>query len=651
MLLLQAQQVARVFGSDVLFSNVNLDIKDNSRIALVGRNGAGKSTLLKMIIGETSPDQGQIVTKKDLTIGYLAQTANFESDKTVLQEMLDVFEPLKRMEIKMHHLEELISNPETAQDSEKYTQLLNQYDQLQHDFREQNGYGYENEVKAVLNGFQFPEEFYDKNVNDLSGGQKTRLTLAKLLLEKRDLLVLDEPTNHLDIATLSWLENYIQGYKGALLIVSHDRYFLDRIVNEVYEISHHKSNYFKGNYSDYIDQKASRLRTQWKEYEKQQVQISKLEDFVNKNLVRASTSKRAQSKRKQLEKIERIERPEGEEKGPHFTFKSASESGNIVLSVNDAAIGYENHIISSPINIDLRKHHVMAVVGPNGIGKSTLLKSVLGQIPFIKGESNFGSNVQTGYYDQGQQNLHSNKTVLNEIWDEHPNMPEVDIRSILGSFLFVGDDVQKVVHNLSGGEKARLLLTKLALQEDNFLILDEPTNHLDIDSREVLENAINTFTGTVLFVSHDRYFINKVADTVLELTPQGSNLYLGNYDYYIEKKEELEAIKQAQELENQPSIPENTNKLSQKQLDYKQSKEMQKKVRKLERQVNQAEEEMMKFSDQKDSIEQAMTLPENFNDLEKMQALQSELDQAKKLLNEAEETWTELSLELEEISE
>ncbi|WP_410504366.1 ABC-F family ATP-binding cassette domain-containing protein [Ligilactobacillus salivarius] len=648
MLLLQAQQVARHFGADILFENVNLDIKDNSKIALVGRNGAGKSTLIKMLIGESLPDEGKIVTKRDLTIGYLAQHTGLESTKNVLDEMLSVFEPLQKMEAKIHQLEEKIASPSIPHESKEYQQLLNQYDQLQHDFQENNGYGYENEVKAVLHGFQFFEEDYGKMVSDLSGGQKTRLALAKLLLEKRDLLILDEPTNHLDIETLTWLENYIQGYTGALLIVSHDRYFLDKVVNEVYELSHQHSSHYVGNYSHYIEEKASRLRTQWKEYEKQQVKIQKLEDFVNKNLVRASTTKRAQSKRKQLEKMDRLERPEGEEKGPHFKFHASKESGNVVLKVTDAAIGYDSKVISNPITFELRKRHAMAVVGPNGIGKSTLLKSILGNIPFIHGSATFGTNVQTGYYDQEQQNLHDKKTVLNEIWDDHPNMLEKDVRSLLGSFLFVGDDVKKVVHNLSGGEKARLTLTKLALQEDNFLMLDEPTNHLDIDSKEVLESALIDFEGTILFVSHDRYFINQVADTVLEITPEGSNLYLGNYDYYLEKKAELEAIEAAKEAE-QSQDDQQVSKTSQKQLDYKKSKELQKQQRKLQRLVDDAESEMERLEELKANIEQEMTLPDNFNDPQKMDELHTKLSNATNDLNEAESKWTELSLELEEL--
>ena len=647
MILLQVQQVARYFGADTLFENVSLDVSDNSRIALVGRNGVGKSTLLKMILGNESPDAGQITKKKGLTIGYLAQNTGLESDKTIYAEMLSVFERLQIMEKNLHEMEAKIADPGADHSSSAYSQLLNQYDQLLHDFEEQNGYGYEAEVRSVLHGFHFEQEDYDRKISSLSGGQKTRLALAKLLLEQRDLLILDEPTNHLDIDTLTWLEGYVQNYKGALLIVSHDRYFLDRIVNEVYEISHHHSSYYKGNYSAYIDQKAERLRQDWKNYEKQQAEISKLEDFVNKNLVRASTTKRAQSRRKQLEKMERLERPEGDEKGPHFKFTADSQSGNIVLTVKDAAIGYDGRIISSPINIDLRKNQVMAIVGPNGIGKSTLLKSVLGQIPFVKGSSEFGTNVKVGYYDQEQHNLHDKKTVLNELWDDHPTTPEKDIRSILGSFLFIGDDVSKVVHNLSGGEKARLLLTKLAMKHDNFLILDEPTNHLDIDSKEVLENAVMDFNGTVLFVSHDRYFINKVATCVLEIAPQGSTLYLGDYDYYLEKKAEQEEIAAAKSTAETP-IENSPKEVSTGKVNYQQGKERQKQERRLKRSVEEFEQLVEKLDAQKNDLENQMSSPENYNDLEKMGELQAKLQEISKKLAEAEENWEQASMELEE---
>lgn len=651
MLLLQAQHVARHFGADVLFEDVNLDIQDHSRIALVGRNGAGKSTLIKMIIGEQEPSEGQIVKKKGLSIGYLAQNTGLESDQKIYDEMESVFQPLIEMETQIHQLESQIADPNADSESAAYQQLLKNYDQLMHDFKEQNGYGYENEIKAVLHGLGFEDADFDRPVSSLSGGQKTRLALAKLLLEKRDLLILDEPTNHLDIDTLTWLEGYIQNYTGALLIVSHDRYFLDRIVNEVYEISHHKSSHYIGNYSQYIKEKDARLKAQWKAYEKQQAEISHLEDFVNKNIVRASTTKRAQSKRKQLDKIDRLERPEGYEKGPHFEFTSDQESGDIVLQVEDGAIGYDQQILAEPINFELRKHKVLAIVGPNGIGKSTLLKSILGQIPFIKGSARFGTNVHPGYYDQEQQNLHENKTVLNEIWDEHPTTPEKDIRSILGSFLFQGDAVQKMVHSLSGGEKARLMLTKLAMRHDNFLILDEPTNHLDIESKEVLEKALLNFNGTVLFVSHDRYFINKVATEVIEISPEGSTLYLGNYDYYVEKKQEQEMLAQAAAAKENPASAEQPKQPSSGMQNYKQSKERQKQERKLRRTVDKLENQVADLEDQKTAIEQQMTDPEVFNDVAKMQELQKQLEKVTTDLSATEDEWEEKLLELDEFED
>ena len=651
MLLLQAQHVARHFGADVLFEDVNLDIQDHSRIALVGRNGAGKSTLIKMIIGEQEPSEGQIVKKKGLSIGYLAQNTGLESNQKIYDEMESVFQPLIEMENQIHQLESQIADPNADSESAAYQQLLKNYDQLMHDFKEQNGYGYENEIKAVLHGLGFEDSDFDRPVSSLSGGQKTRLALAKLLLEKRDLLILDEPTNHLDIDTLTWLEGYIQNYTGALLIVSHDRYFLDRIVNEVYEISHHKSSHYTGNYSQYTKEKDARLKAQWKAYEKQQAEISHLKDFVNKNIVRASTTKRAQSKRKQLDKIDRLERPEGYEKGPHFEFTSDQESGDIVLQVEDGAIGYDQQILAEPINFELRKHKVLAIVGPNGIGKSTLLKSILGQIPFIKGSARFGTNVHPGYYDQEQQNLHENKTVLNEIWDEHPTTPEKDIRSILGSFLFQGDAVQKMVHSLSGGEKARLMLTKLAMRHDNFLILDEPTNHLDIESKEVLEKALLNFNGTVLFVSHDRYFINKVATEVIEISPEGSTLYLGNYDYYVEKKQEQEMLAQAAAAKENPASAEQPKQPSSGMQNYKQSKERQKQERKLRRTVDKLENQVADLEDQKTAIEQQMTDPEVFNDVAKMQELQKQLEKVTTDLSAAEDEWEEKLLELDEFED
>lgn len=647
MILLQAQHVARYFGAEVLFENIYLEIQENSRIALVGRNGTGKSTLLKMIADIEQPDSGKIVKGKQVTIGYLAQNTGLASERTIWDEMLLVFEPVIQLEKDLRTIEKQLGDPELLSNEELYHATLNRYDQIQHRFREENGFGYQSEIRSVLHGFRFYEEDYLKQINQLSGGQKTRLALAKLLLEKKDLLILDEPTNHLDIETLSWLESYLQSYKGALLIVSHDRYFLDKVVNEVYEISRKKISHYKGNYSRYLDLKAAQLEQEWKEFEKQQGEIAKLEDFVNRNLVRASTTKRAQSRRKQLEKMDRIDKPQGDEKSAHFSFKSEKESGNVVLSLTNGAIGYDDTILSSPIALDVRKYDSIALVGPNGIGKSTLLKSLIGQLPLIQGEKQMGTNVLLGYYDQEQSDLNSTKSVLAELWDDHSTTPEKDIRSILGSFLFSGADVEKSVSSLSGGEKARLALAKLAMNKDNFLMLDEPTNHLDIDSKEVLENALIDFDGTLLFVSHDRYFINRIATTIIELSENGSTLYLGDYDYYIEKKaeqEELRLIAEAETAKTDKSEPVPTIKANREI-----NKEEQKLLRQLTRRIEAIESEMEEFETIITNCETQLIDPEVFGDHLRVQELNVELNVAQEKLDNLVNEWEEKSLQLEEL--
>lgn len=650
----------RRFGADVLFDNVQMDIQEHARVALVGRNGAGKSTLLKMIAGETVPDEGQISMRKGLTIGYLAQDQGLDSNNTIWEEMSSVFAELHAIEKRMHQLENQLSDPAIMNDEQAYQQTLKTYDQIQTEFQQKNGYGYQAEIRGVLHGFQFDADVYDKSVTALSGGQKTQLALAKLLLEKRDLLILDEPTNHLDIETLTWLESYLQSYSGALLIVSHDRYFLDRVVNEVYDLSHHEMVHYTGNYDQFVQEKAARIQAQWKHYEKQQAEISKLEDFVNRNIVRASTTKRAQARRKQLAKMDRLDRPDSDEKTAHFGFHAAKQSGNIVLTVKDAAVGYDGQILSEPDNLNIKKHEAIAIVGPNGIGKSTFLKSILGQIPFIKGQAVFGTNVVTGYYDQEQRNLNDKKTVLGELWDEHPTTPEKDIRTILGSFLFTGEDVDKPVHALSGGERARLLLTKLAMQNDNFLILDEPTNHLDIDSREVLEVALNDFDGTLLFVSHDRYFINQVATSVVEVSPEGTELFLGDYDYYIDKKQEqaeiaAAAASQAAEKAAEAGAADSTSATtaaprSKGQQNYQASKQQQREKRKLERSVAALEEQMTALDEQATQIQTEMAQPEVSADVGKLQDLQKKLEAINTQQEQVETEWTEQAEALEELS-
>ncbi|ASZ06871.1 MULTISPECIES: ABC-F family ATP-binding cassette domain-containing protein [Enterococcus] len=642
MILLQANQVARHFGADVLFQNIHLEISTGARIALVGRNGAGKSTLLKIIAGLEAPDEGAITKNKTATLGYLAQDTGLSSNETVWNEMLKAFAEVRKMEQRMRELEIAISEgvPETP----AYDSFLKEYDRLQHEFSDKNGYGYENEIRSVLHGFKFDPSFYEQTIDTLSGGQRTRLALARMLLQHPDILILDEPTNHLDIETLSWLENYLQGYTGALLIVSHDRYFLDKVVTEVYELSRQKMRHYKGNYSKYLDLKAEQLASDWKAYEKQQTEIHKLEDFVARNLVRASTTKRAQSRRKALEKMDRLDRPQGDEKQAHFLFHAEKPSGNVVLQVEDAAIGYDGEVLSEPINLDVRRQEAIALVGPNGIGKSTLLKSIIHQLPFIRGNQHLGTNVTIGYYDQGQADLHTNKTILAELWDEHPTLPEKEIRSALGAFLFSGEDVEKTIPLLSGGEKARVALAKLAMNQENFLILDEPTNHLDIDNKEVLENALIDYDGTLLFVSHDRYFINRIATKVVELSENGSKMYLGDYDYYLEKKQEEEEIAELLAKEEQTEVVETPTSKS----NYYQSKEQQKLMRSLSRKITQVEEEMAQLDETIAQLEAEMVRPDVLDDHVKLNDLNQQLENARVEQEEKLVDWENLSIELEE---
>ena len=635
MIILQANKIERSFAGEVLFDNISLQVDERDRIALVGKNGAGKSTLLKILVGEEEPTSGEINKKRDLSLSYLAQDSRFESSNTIYDEMLHVFDDLRKTEKTLRQME-LEMGEKTGADLEK---LMQDYDRLSEEFRQAGGFTYEADIRAILNGFKFDESMWQMKIEELSGGQNTRLALAKMLLEKPNLLVLDEPTNHLDIETIAWLENYLINYSGALLIVSHDRYFLDKVATITLDLTKHSLDRYVGNYSSFVEQKEQKLLTEAKNYEKQQKEIAALEDFVNRNLVRASTTKRAQSRRKQLEKMERLDKPEAGTKSAHMTFHSDKTSGNVVLTVEEAAVGYDDQVLSEPINLVIRKMNAVAIVGPNGIGKSTLIKSIVGQIPFIKGEARFGANVEVGYYDQTQSKLTPHNSVLDELWNDFKLTPEVEIRNRLGAFLFSGDDVKKTVGMLSGGERARLLLAKLSMENNNFLILDEPTNHLDIDSKEVLENALIDFDGTLLFVSHDRYFINRVATQVIELSEEGSTLYLGDYDYYLEKKAELEALAAAQaEAEPASSTEEVTSN------DYHLQKQNQKELRKITRRIEQLEAEMEELDQKIQAITETM---HSTNDAEDLVQLQSELDQLTIQQEAVMEEWADLSEQVE----
>lgn len=635
MIILQGNKIERSFSGDVLFDNINIQVDEKDRIALVGRNGAGKSTLLKILVGEEAPTSGEINTKRDLSLSYLAQDSRFESENTIFDEMLHVFDDVRSMESRLRKME--MQMAELTGDT--FDKLLSDYDRLSEEFHVKGGFTYEAEIKAILNGFKFDESMWQMKISELSGGQNTRLALAKMLLEKPELLVLDEPTNHLDIETIAWLENYLVNYQGALIIVSHDRYFLDKVATITLDLTKHSLDRYVGNYSKFMDLKAEKLALEAKNYEKQAKEIAKLEDFVQRNLVRASTTKRAQARRKQLEKMERLDKPSAGQKSANMTFHADKVSGNVVLTVADAAIGYDDQILSAPINIDVKKFDAIAIVGPNGIGKSTLIKSIVGQIPFIKGTSTYGANVEVGYYDQTQSNLTRTNTVLDELWNDFSTTPEVEIRNRLGAFLFSGDDVKKSVSMLSGGERARLLLAKLSMQNNNFLILDEPTNHLDIDSKEVLEDALIDFDGTLLFVSHDRYFINRVATKVLEISEEGSTLYLGDYDYYLEKKAELEELARLKAEEAQEKTTVVVEKAPAN--DYQAQKANQKELRKLTRRITEIENQLEKIEAREEEISQAMLAT---NEASELIDLQKELDE----LTEQQET---LMLEWEELSE
>lgn len=618
MILLQVNQLQKYFGADIILSNIKLEVQSKDRIALVGRNGAGKSTLLKIIAGQMSHDGGEIIKPKNLSINYLAQDTGLESNLSIWDEMMTVFAPLRKLETELREIEFKMGNPDILQNEISYQKLLKEYDELQTRFKEQGGYQYESDIRSILHGFNFSDFDYSTTISSLSGGQKTRLALCKLLLTKPDLLILDEPTNHLDINTLTWLEQYLQGYHGAILIVSHDRYFLDKVVTQVYEISRTTSSKFPGNYSNYLKLKAENYELDLKRFEKQQDEVSKLKDFIQKNLARASTTKRAQSRRKQLERMDLMSNPLGDEKSASFQFNIDRQSGNDVLKATDISVAYQNSEPTiSNVSFSINRGGSIALVGPNGIGKSTLLKAIIKRLDPVYGVFRFGANVSIGYYDQEQANLTSNKRVLNELWDEYPLKNEKDIRTVLGNFLFSGDDVLKTVSTLSGGEKARLALAKLMMQKANFLILDEPTNHLDLDSKEILENALIDYPGTILFVSHDRYFINRIATKVFELSSDSITEFLGDYDYYLEKKAEMAEL----DLLEKKEAPKLKAETKTDKLSYEQEKEAKKQERQRNRRIEEIEAEIIETESKIEKNDQLLCEPDVYQDHEKVQKI------------------------------
>ena len=642
MIILQVNGVTKSFSGTDILENVKLEVQHRDRVALVGRNGAGKSTLLKIIAGESSADTGDIIVPKGIRIGYLEQHSGLETELSVWDEMMTVFEPLQAMERRLRGLEAQMADPNVYGDPAASERVMGEYDSLQVEFKDLGGYQYESDTRSILHGMRFYPTDYEKPVDLLSGGQKTRLALAKMLLSKPDLLILDEPTNHLDIETLGWLENYLKSYEGALLIVSHDRYFLDQVVTLVYEVSRRKVSRFTGNYSAYLDEKAKNYEKDRKMFEKESSEKAKLEDFIQKNIARASTSKMAKSRRKQLERTDWMDAPDGDEKSANFSFTIDRPSGNDVLAVEKASVGYDGKPVSTYIDMRVYKQDRIAILGPNGVGKSTLLKTIVKRQELLAGDIRYGTHVQFGYYDQNQATLVGSGNVLQEIWDDWPLMNEKDIRTLLGRFLFTGDDVGKPVQSLSGGEKARLSLAKLMLEKSNTLVLDEPTNHLDLDSKEVLENALDDFPGTILFVSHDRYFINRIATKVFDLSENGAVEYLGDYDYFVEKKTE-----QAELLAESLAAKQSTTVIKSRPQEV--DKERQKAERRLKRAIEQTELKMAELDEQIASLQEELIKPEYADDHVKLMELQADIDSLQETHDTQAEDWLMMQEELETV--
>ncbi len=636
MILLQTSKLTKLYSGTPILENVQFEVKKGERIAVVGRNGAGKSTLLKIIADEIDFDNGEIHKPQSVALGYFAQSSHVNSDDTIYNEMLKVFAETIKLKGQLEELS--IKMTEEDPSSEQYLKIIEHYQNLNHRFELMSGYTYESEINNILNRFKFNEIGFDQKISNLSGGQKTRLALAKLLLQKPDVLILDEPTNHLDIDTIEWLEGYLKKYSGAVVIVSHDRYFIDQIATTVYEIEYRKCTKYKGNYSDYMDQKAVAYASLMKQYEKQQKEISKMEDFISRNIVRASTTKRAQSRRKLLDKMERIEVPKINDKSIGITFEIDRRSGNDVLKVEDLTVGYPDQVISNHLDFHINRLDRVALIGPNGIGKSTILKTVAGDLPKISGEIYYGKSLDMGYFDQEQANLTSNNTVLNEVWNHFPTRLEKDIRTLLGNFLFTGDDVFKTVNQLSGGEKVRLTLCKLMLQKNNFLLLDEPTNHLDIDSKEMLELSLEDYEGTVFFISHDRYFIDKIATRILEVTPHGVVSYLGNYSDYIEKKQQLAEL-EATKLAEQSELATANNV-----TDYQKQKEQRRLEQQRKRQLEDTEAKIAAYEEELEYKKAELFQEEVYLDSQKSAQVQARIEELEELIMEAMEVWEALSL-------
>ncbi len=637
-MLIQLNNVTKNFVVNEIFSNVKMEINAKDRVAIVGRNGAGKSTLLKIISGELSFDSGERTVSKNTTIGYLSQEFIVREDLSIYEEMITCFEEIISLEANL----EKLSYELTPENIEKDPGLLDRFDRLQNEVLTHKDYHYKSKIESVLYGLDFTKDVFDKKISTFSGGEKTRLSMAKLLLSEPDLLILDEPTNHLDMENVAWLENYLSSYNGAIVIVSHDRYFLDKVVNVVYNLEFGKLKKYVGNYSRFLKQYEEDYEKQLKEFTSQQKDIKRLEEFVQKNIARASTSKMAKSRQKVLDKMELIDNPKKDDKAANIEFKIKEQSGRDVLMIENLKVGYDGKQVGNAYNFSVYKGDRIAIVGRNGIGKSTLIKTIAKKQNAIGGSVHYGSKVSLGYYDQKQAEFESSKTILNELWDEYPLMKEAEVRTVLGRFLFRGDSVLKIVRDLSGGEKARLQLAKLMLEKNNLLVLDEPTNHLDITSKQVLEDALENYEGTIVFVSHDRYFINKIANKVLDITGDDYSIYLGNYDYYLEKREQELIAKKLKE--------EKTEEVQEKVAnDYVLGKEEKKRIRKLERTREELLEKIESLEEKVSLVNNELTKEEVYTDAIKVQEYNEELRGLNQEIEDLNNTWLEIEEELESL--
>ncbi|WP_080836133.1 ABC-F family ATP-binding cassette domain-containing protein [Cohnella massiliensis] len=636
-MLLQASGITKFYGTTPVLNGVGIQINERDRIGLVGVNGAGKSTFLRILAGEDSADSGSVSKPRELRIGYLAQNSRFDEQMTLQQVMHAAFGPLIEQERELRELERRISDPAEQRDAARYEALLGQYAERSDRFREAGGFEMNNRIRSVLHGMGFGDFPPETPVSALSGGQRTRLALARLLVVQPDLLLLDEPTNHLDIKTLSWLEQYLRTYAGAMVIVSHDRYFLDATVTSIIEIERHSATRYTGNYSRFMELKEADFAQRVKLYEQQRKELSRMEEFIQKNLARASTTRRAQSRRNAMERIERLEKP-GHLKQASFSFTTERRTGKDVLQVSDvsAAPAAELGPLFRQVSFEVKRGERIAVLGPNGVGKSTLLRALVGELELRGGTVRWGTGVMLGYYDQEQRQLNPANTVLEEVWSAYSQLPEAEIRTVLGNFLFSGDDVKKSVGSLSGGEKARVALSKLMLRKANVLVLDEPTNHLDLWSREVLEAALEEYEGTLLFVSHDRYFINRLADRIVDLHPDGVRHFLGNYDDMLGKQQEMEEWdKQA---EKAPSGAAASTPAS----DYEADKRAKREERSRQRKREQAEADIERLETEIAAFEEEMATEAVFTDYVKLREIQTAVQKLREELEAAYAVWEQL---------